>query len=273
MNQHIIPKVYLKQFGFTKYNKLNGIISVNNLEKNNWEYRDIEKFLSKKDIYNLDYYDETFKLIIENNLNGEIESRLPKIIKQLDNEEKLTKNIHLAIAETTSNFLCRNYPLREWISSLLVTNKQRDFFDLITEMNKQDKNLSNLIFDRLNAISLKDRINSYMVLYMNYVSFVLTQTSIEIIKGNDLVFFTSDNPVILTNNIGYGQIEKEESQIFFPISKKYLVKFYWNHANSIIQRTTINVNEDIYNYYHKKLLPNSVISFIIAPFDHATYEL
>lgn len=83
-NQHIIPQVYLKQFGFTKkFKSEKWFVSVKNLEKGNWEDREIKKFLSENHAYTLETYKEIHDLIIEKDLNGRIEKRIPLVIEQL----------------------------------------------------------------------------------------------------------------------------------------------------------------------------------------------
>lgn len=54
-NQHIIPQVYLKEFGFTKmFKSEKWFVSVKNLEKGKWEDREIKKFLTENYAYTLE---------------------------------------------------------------------------------------------------------------------------------------------------------------------------------------------------------------------------
>lgn len=267
-DQHIIPQVYLKLFGFKKAFKTEiWFVSVRDLEKGIWQDRMIEAFLTESYAYNLDSSREVSRLIIEKKLNWGIENRIHQILSQLE-EDKINPNIQMAIAETTANFLCRSNNVRNWIQDCFAKLNFRDFFNMITvgAFNSSDK--ADFIFKEYLALPEKDRVNTIMVHYMHYVSVVLQKASIEIIKGSDkFLFFTSDNPVSLMNEIGFGEIERGEMEIYFPLSSKFLIRFYWNNDSKEIKRTITNVTEELYSFYHKEVVPNSALNYIISPID------
>jgi len=212
------------------------------------------------------------KFIIEKQLNWGIENRLPRIISQLE-KGKITPNIHMAIAETTANFLCRNNNVRNWIKGWFSKENFRNFFDMITEGAFDSPEKADFVFKEHLSLPEKDGINSIMVYYMDYVGIVFRQASIEVIKGNDeFLFFTSDNPVNLMNNVGFGEIEKTEMEVFFPISSKFLIRFYWNNSSDEIERNIIDVTSELYDFYHKEVVPNSALNYIISPINNSLID-
>lgn len=267
-NQHIIPQVYLKQFGFIKKFKTEKwFISVKNLEKNVWEDREIKNFLSEIHRYTLENYKEIHDLIIEKDLNGGIELRIPIVIDQLQ-AGKLTPNIQLALAETTANFLARTNRYREWQKGMLKQANFRNLFNNIIEFENYTEELKNNIFSSYSTMSENDAINSLMVFYMNHTSKQLQFASIEVlISTKKKPFFTTDNPVTLINGIGYGQIGEQEMEIYFPLSDTILIHFYWHKKGNPIQRTIRSINEAEYKYFHTTIIPMAIDKFIISPID------
>jgi len=263
--QHIIPQVYLRQFGFQKFGT-KWFVSVRNIEKDKWEDREIRRFLGEKEIYTFEFADEISEMIIENKLNGGIENRIRLIIEELECEDFIHENTHLAIAETTANFLCRNLEIRSWIEGWLNKPNLKEFFDFINKVTPFEEDAKQRVFDNINQFPIKDRVNAYMVFFMNYVAYLLRTASIEVlIGGEDYPFFTSDNPVCIEGVEGYGDLEKDEMEVYFPVSNKYLVRFYWHPNGSDIQRNFKVVTNDIYNHFHKNILPSFAKNFIICP--------
>jgi len=241
-------------------------VSVKNIEKDKWEDREIRRFLGEKDIYKLEDVQVISEMIIENKLNGGIEGKLPKIIDELDCKDIIHPNTHLAIAENTANFLCRNISVRNWIQGWLKKDNLREFFDFIIKATSSDTAANEKVFNNTNQLPEKDKINTYMVLYMNYVSNLLRSASIEVIVGTEeYQYFTSDNPVCLEGIDGYGKLEDDEMEIYFAISNKYLIKFYWHNEGEQQERKFIEVSKTIYDKYHDEILPAMAINFIICP--------
>ncbi|MFZ1704896.1 MAG: DUF4238 domain-containing protein [Saprospiraceae bacterium] len=267
-NQHIIPQVYLKHFGFPRQFKTEiWFVSVKNLENGKWEDREIENFLSDTHIYTLETYKEVHEFIIENDLNGGIENRINVVIDQL-NSGKLTANIQLALAETTANFLARTYRHRKWLEGWLNRENFRDFFEILVEFEGYSEEEKNNIFDSYTAMSCKEAINSLMVSYMNHTSKQLISASIEVlITSKDKPYFTSDNPVSIMNEVGYGEIGRDEMEIYFPLSDTILLHFYWHEIEKPIERIIKNISDQDYEYFHREVILKSADKFIISPID------
>lgn len=271
MNQHLIPQVYLRQFGFTKQFCTGGkviekqFVCVKNITKGKWEHREIGKFLSKNHIYTLEEYKEISKFIIENDLNGCIDKRLPILVKQLHSNE-LNPNIHMALAETTANFMARTNLFRQWVEGWFERENFRDFFDMTFNPNGYNKIQIERVFESYKNMTTKDAVNSLMVQYMNYASAVLRHSSIEVLVSNDdRLHFTSDNPVYFLNNLGFGEIQDSKMVILFALSPNLLLKFYCSEKGNIQRNIREITNEEQNNY--NEIVPTFAQNFIISPID------
>lgn len=265
-NQHIIPQGYLKQFGFTKnFQTEIWFVSVKNLENGKWEDRVIEKFLSENHTYTLETYKEVHELIIEIDLNGGIEKRIPVVVDQLNGGE-LNENIQLAIAETTANFLARTNRHREWLKGWLKRDNFCDFFEIIVEFEGFSKEDKDRIFKSYSMMSEKEAVNTLMVSFMNHTSKQLRSASIEVlVTSKDKPFFTTDNPVTIVNRVSYGEIGKDEMEIYFPLSDTLLVHFYWHEKGKPIERRIREITDKENEYFHLDVIPMSADRFIISP--------
>ena len=277
-DQHIIPQVYLKQFGFQKreYNN-KWFVSVKNLKNGKWQNREIKAFLTVNNLYKFQEFFPSRINLIEEALNGGIEQRIPLIISVLKRHKKINYDRHLDIAETTANFLCRTEMVRGWLSDWCNKSdlKLRRLFDFITEGNFTDIGIANHVFNVTNSLLLKDKINCLMVDYMMYVKKVLSHASLTILEcTGDHKLFTSDNPVCLMN-VGYGEISTKPMEIYFPLSAKYLAYFYFDKSISkmttlipkLESGTKIKFDEESINYYTRSVLPSRANNFIISPID------
>ncbi|HLO55162.1 MAG TPA: DUF4238 domain-containing protein [Saprospiraceae bacterium] len=267
-NQHIIPQIYLKLFGFSRFFKSEiWFVSVKDLKENKWQDREIGKFLSENYIYTLENYKEIHELIIERDLNGAIETRIPIIIDQLESG-LLDQNVQLGIAETAANFLARTKRCREWLKGWISREDFRDFFEIIIEFEGFNDAQKENIFNSYKEMSEKDAINSLMVTYMNHTSKQLKSASIEVLKSTrENPFFTTDNPVTLINDIGYGEIGRKEMEIYFPLSNTILIRFYWHNKGEPIQRSIKNISRVEYHNFHREVIPMSAQRFIISPIE------
>ncbi len=114
--QHIVPQVYLKQFGYQMPDRGNKwFVSASVIGSKKWEHLQINKLFGEPELYSLE---ETFTIsekIIESELHGGIENRLQLLLTQLS-EGLIDDNIQMAVAETAANFFCRSKKVRAWLN-------------------------------------------------------------------------------------------------------------------------------------------------------------
>lgn len=280
--QHIVPQVYLKGFGFQKPEFNNRwFVSVKDKYKKEWQDRDIEKFLGEKALYDLEETIELPKNILEKQLHGIIENRIPKIIKYLDENKSIHPAIHLDIAETTANFLCRSKRVLTWIEKIMK-KQPRDFWDHISkgkEVFEDEEDREHIFLDLL-EMNEKDRRNNLMVHFMLHVKLILSNANLIVFRNpGPFYMFTSDNPVQVWN-AGYGELIKPNCEIFFALTRDYLIYFYWDSSKCAVKSVQpilqngaiIDISEEFADYYATKVVPTVADQFIISPLDKTHFE-
>lgn len=276
-HQHIIPQVYLRQFGFTKFRN-EWFVSVKNQKNGKWEDREVRRFLVGKEFYTLSIYRNISNLILENDLNGKIENRLPKIIDYLNyiaSGDKIHRAIHMDLAETTANFLCRSELVINWLKGWYTRSDVRLFFDIITEGQFGEEISPDHIFNVTMSYPEKDKTLTLMVFLMQHIKLILCNAKMTIFKNQSHFYLlTSNNPVNLVN-VGLGELPVHKMEIYFPLTKDYLIYFYWDESvievesiKSILENDSIqDINEELYNHFALNILTPFADKVIILPTD------
>jgi len=275
--QHLVPQVYLKGFGFQK-EEFGGkwFVHVKNLKDGKWQDREIKALLREKNFYDIEANPTNTIRILEKELHGKIETRFPKIITYLYENTQITRAIHLDIAETTANFLCRSKNVLLWIENILKI-KPRKFWNIITEYNWNLHIDKDELFNRMIVLPEKDRRNKFMVYFMFHVKLILANAKLTVFKNTKgLLLFTNDNPVQLPNT-GFGELVKPDFECFFALNPDLLAYFYWK-TNTIkvesikekLKNDEITVlTEELYEFHLQGIIKNLVDEFIISPYKYS----
>ena len=128
-NQHRIPQVYLKQFGYSKDKE--HWVSVLEIGTKLTENKLIVEFTAETNIFDLPVDDDEIKRHFEN-LSGYVENFYRTVISNLINQKKLTDKNKDVLNHFVANILCRTHTFRNLISDLLNDPVTRD--DLIDEV-------------------------------------------------------------------------------------------------------------------------------------------
>lgn len=272
--QHIVPQVYLKQFGHqVKEFGKKWFVYAYDAKTNIWRNREIRRFLGENNLYDLDPNFSSFPRRLEIELHGGIESRLPKIVQYLDGLSSFTVEMKKDLAETTANFLCRSTVVLEWITGLLENNKIDEFWEVIATDNGifKSKEKQSEILEIIKKISPKDQRNNLMLFYMLHVKLILINAHMTVYRNDSHYhLFTTDNPVTL-DAPGFGVIIDPKMQMFFPLAKDILIHSYWSpdtlNLSSIrpIPNQIIPLNEEIYNHYTQNIQMKRFSRFAISP--------
>jgi len=79
--QHIVPQVYLREFGFQKEEFGNKwFVHIKNIENGKWQDREIKALLRETNFYDIGTNPTLNIKILEKELHGKIETRFPKIL-------------------------------------------------------------------------------------------------------------------------------------------------------------------------------------------------
>lgn len=279
--QHVVPQVYLKQFGFQK--KAYGdkwCVSTFDSETKEWKDRVIKKFLGVNNLYDFSPSVSSFPRRIEKELHWGVEKRLLSIPKYLEGRFDFTLDMKKEITETMANFFCRSIRILKWIENVAKQGKFEKFFMIITQdngvFNSEEDRLE--VLKKIESMDMKDMVNNLLIFYMLHVKLILINADMSIYFNNGgFDLFTCDNPVICTAP-GPGLLVDPSMQMFFPLNKDLLIHSYWNPDSlplkSIKPKPFVMqpINEELYYYFNHDLVKNRHDKFIISPIEKAILD-
>jgi hypothetical protein len=279
--QHVVPQVYLKQFGFQK-NEYGGkwCVSTFNSKTKIWQDRVIKRFLGVNNLYDLTPSSSSMPRMLEEDLHGGVEKKLLSIPKYLEGRSDFTRDMKLDMAETMSNFLCRSVRTLNWIEKLVEKGKYEEFFHVITEENgifeSDDDRLEAL--EVIRSLEMKDKVNNLMLFYMLHVKIILSNAHMTVYFNNGgFDLFTSDNPVTVLAP-GLGVLIDPEMQMFFPLNKDLLIHSYWSSDSLEVKEVTpepdmmLPMTDHLYEYFNRDLITHYHDEFIISPIEKALLD-
>lgn len=254
--QHIVPQVYLKQFGYEK----NGEwwVSVYKAGTKKTQNERIIDFTKKTNIFDAPFTNIEAKRSFEN-LNGEIENGYRTILNNIKNQKQITaRNKEYAI-HFVANMLCRTNPFRNFIIDIINDENSRSkFVNEILLFVDDDNETKELI----NAYKSSFHINVASIFIMNHLVEIFRSFEVVIIKRQlDKGWLTTDSPVHLDKQGQFDWIIPIESEIYLPLSKDYCL-FMFHRSSKInsnpLRKLRINkINEiefELFDSITKKLV-------------------
>lgn len=274
--QHRISQVYLKQFGFPDKNN-KWWISTWKLGDEYTGNRSIKSFSKELNIFDIPTNDYKIKRTFEN-FSGILETFYPTIIKEIDINHSLSEKNLSVLIQFMTNLLCRVVPFRAFINSLLKSKKRDYFLSEITYYH-EDKG-EKLIID-LNKVKVDYQLNIIIFSVWYYFVNTLTSSNFDYVILKDYQnrgWITSDNPVIMINNINDNTLISKETEIYFPISKDYCLYIdnrCYNRSNSMRGKKNeelIDIDEDTQLRIYDLIWRNAY-QYVINPTDIGRLKL
>jgi len=265
-NQHRVSQVYLKEFGYlTKSGQWKiSTIEVESLKINK------KKMFSQKSIasvtagYNI--FDLPEELLINpksfEGLNGKIETLYPIIIKDLKNYSKLSELSEGTLIQFIPNLLCRVEPFRQLILSHLVSNNRLTFLKAMCVFQEEK---GNDFIKSIEFLPIESQLNSVCFVVMDNIMNKLSCFNYIILNEyENRGWITSDNPIVLVNNISHNSIFSIDTEVYFPLSKEFCVFFFRPNSkvkNNILRsfknKSLINATEEIQEMIYEKIRANA----------------
>lgn len=269
MKQHKIPIVYLNQFGYLYQQQ--SFISVWKIGENFTRRKSIESFNKEVNIFDLPLKDIIEKRLLET-LNGQLETFYPRIINDLYLQEKLSSISEGILVQIIPNFLCRSDIFRNFVNEVLESNERMmllneicTFHDL--EKKKKFESYINLERDKIDT-------NVILSFIMEHLMVLLSRWNYIIIKDfSDRGWLTSDTPILLENNLDDTYIFPIETEIYFPLSRHYLVYLYHDNSNNksndlrkLGNKVIIQSDEELHKKLCDKIWRNA-FEYVIFPYN------
>ncbi|CAM3421872.1 DUF4238 domain-containing protein [Flavobacterium chungbukense] len=267
MNQHYVPRVYLKNFGKQKGREFY-VNTFDKIENRNF-YTNIKNICSENDLYTLEhpYKYAKHNLVVEKIYSDFIEPLYAKTYKILTNDNifEISDIERAEILISIFQFYFRN-PIIFRKSIDLHTEKIKNLFETATL--KKEKGLTYLDEDfSFREWNLEQIIEFYVeklvrlfkekhIIGTAQIGNIHEFTIIEVQKIEcESNFLTNDNPLFLEDILSTDENPSLKSNEFsIPINKKYLVRIYHDNTkrvNLIYRRTIPNgsvnlINDDIF---------------------------
>lgn len=248
-DQHIVPQVYLKQFGYLRDKQW----KISSLEREKVHIMDkINKlFFSQKSIVSVTAHENIFDLNYElpenvkllEKLHGRIEDLYLELIEDINTERQLSGRSKAILVQLIPNLISRSYDYREFLNKCL-NSKTRDRFLASLTTFHEDKGDS--FIDKLNLLPIEEHLNPVSLIAMEHIMNKLAYFNYAFIKQyNDRYWITSDQPVVLTNCVNPNSIFSIDTELYFPVSRDYLIFMY--HPNSISDNPLRRLKNESFN--------------------------
>lgn len=280
-DQHLISKVYLKQFSYLKGNQ--EMISVRKFGEKFNRNKSITSFLTEVNTFDIKSSNPRIQRIYESELNGELESEYPNIINEISSSKVISDKSESYLKQFTANLFCRSPFLRNiFRESLDDEIFKKNWLNIFSHMLKSDTifsfkneetdNMINTLLD----VDAEEALNPIMMLYTMLFSRFLYQMDMVILENpnDNMTWFTSDNPVILNRNSSNDKdikIVNEDSEIYFPLSPNFLAYFKYKYSTKngelrkFEHRKIIKVDEKVINNITSQFIIPNVHKYLIAP--------
>ena len=274
-DQHKIPQVYLRKFGYRDKNN-QWKVSVLEVGTNFTQQKSIESFLKEKDIFDLKESEFIPKNMIDE-LNSKVDNIYNKIISYITEHGALSEQARNYFLQFIVTLLYRNDFCREWVRGFLNHKNGANFIKIImTPYTKNYEDFENLerspLFKYILFSKNEDAVNYALLLYAHYVIRVIADFEINIFQApSDILWMTSDNPV----SIEYCSLKKfellsKDCEIYFPISPKYFAYLYsrksdiQNRLKDYSPNVIHSVSLDESEFLQDKVLQNP-LQYLIFP--------
>ena len=280
-DQHLISKVYLKQFSYLKGNQ--EMICVRKIREKFNRNKSIKSFLTEVNTFDIKSINPRIQRIYESELNGELESEYPNIINEISSKKTISDKSEAYLKQFTANLFCRSPFHRNIFKSKLKDRIfKQNWLGIFSHMLKSDtifsfknEEIDNMI-DNLSEVDSDESFNPIMMLYTMLFSRFLYQMDMVILENpnNNMTWFTSDNPIILKRNSSNDtdiRIINEDSEIYFPLSPNFLAYFKYKNSEKkgnlrlLKHKEIIKIDEQTINYITSELIIPNVYEYLISP--------
>lgn len=231
-NQHKLPQVYMRQFGYEKNG--HSKVSVLKIGEKFTRQKSIESFLAEINIFDIESDNPEIVRIFEA-LNGAFENEYLNMISEINENGELSEKSYSILLQFIPNLIARSDQMRELVTDLMNTDAKTNFLKIICAHKAKDfEDLENQGFYRVMADSPVDNsiINRALVFFTDYLFRRTGYYDIVIIESQEgKPWFTTDNPVVFENRMHKFEMMGKDSEIYFPLSPKYLIYLHYRDSD------------------------------------------
>lgn len=218
-NQHTVPQVYLKQWGYKAADGRWYIFTFDRKSHKLQEER-VDGFSASVNIFDYPSGDPTEKRHFETTA-GKIEARYQSVLNSITHQKGLNKLHEDILRHFTSSLVCRAEHHRKFFQEMLADEKVVDkILGEITMLDDQDT--PEMIKLAFTILEVEQRLSLVQGIVTNHISRLLRSFRAVILKPFDIFkWFTSDNPVYINFQDDYNMIISVTTEIYLPLSPEY----------------------------------------------------
>jgi len=225
-DQHKVPQVYLKKFGYQDKNKQWKVSVIKRGDRFSGQ-KSIGSFTAQTNIFDIESDNERIQRMFER-LNGELENEYNNIIDELEQQGALSEKSFSILLQPTGNLIVRSDDWRGQIKFLLESDRKENFLKIITGHHCKNEEefirIHELEFYRhLVGLPVQEAINPILLYFLDHLMLRLFQYEIIFLKAVEgKPWMTTSNPVVVKNRTAEREIFAKESEFYFPLSPEYL---------------------------------------------------
>lgn len=245
--------------------------------------KSIKSFTAETNVFDIESDDANIRRVFET-LNTALDDKYNAVVNDLENNGRLTEETDAYLIQFTANLICRSDFWREWTWGMLHHDNRPNVVKVILWYYFKDK----ISFEELEKEPLfrlladgnpEAVINRFLMFFTGHLLLRLQHYEIVILQTSDeRPWFSSTNPVVLENRVGKFEILEKESEIYFPLSPKYLAYMHCqlssDKANplrtyeaNMVHHATKEQSEEIM----KKIMDNAFNEYVLFS-DHFEYR-
>lgn len=241
-NQHFIPQVYLREFGY----QIDDVwfVDVFDMHEGKQHQKEIRTFLSDINTFDLPYLPLNDRRHFENT-SSKLETDFPKLLKVLHGQKRLNEKYREYLSHFSANVLFRQPSFRKLLTFLVNDPSTKEGFlkeiSMFYDQNESDAEYLTRLYEIAAALqnnhNPKKLINLLSGHVMKHLITVFENFSATILQSPPAYnWFTTDNPVFLDLHEQLGYLVPVEAEVYFPLSKDYLVYMHHEGCTSIENR-------------------------------------
>ncbi|TDT41970.1 uncharacterized protein DUF4238 [Maribacter spongiicola] len=283
-NQHKLPQVYLKEFGYLY--KEQWMVSIIKKGEKFTRQKSIGSFTAETNVFDIVSEDDRFPRMFES-INCDLENLYHEMLKDLDDNDKVIDKCWEIIVQFTPNMMVRSDYWRNFVRKILESEHKSTFLEItISVLSKSYEDLQKLkeksFYKHISEGKITNsKLNKVLILFLNYILYHLNRLELIILEAPaNKEFFTSDTPVnFIPNQIEgkYGLFNKD-TEVYFPLSPKYLAYFRFKGSensniilNKLKNRGIYKIIDVMSEEEYNNLIRNEIIEtsneLIIAPIE------
>jgi hypothetical protein len=214
-NQHRVPQVYLKQWGYKAADDRWYIFTIGKDSKQVKESR-VDGFSTAINVFDYLTDDPGDKRHYEITA-GEVEKKYNTVVRSIHHQKMLNSLHEDLLRHFIASLICRSEVFRDFFTVMLADNRRVD--NILGEITTFETEVPGMLGFALKTLEPGERMSLVQGIVTNYFSKALRNFKSVILRDfNDLNWFTSDNPVHMDLQEDYNSIVSPDSEIYLPLS-------------------------------------------------------